>query len=132
MAFGHLLAVTIQLTIGSLRGSVLLVYAIGVVLAIPSWLLIVLAARRPRAGDALLRLSAPLNAWLCLSLLAMGFHNLPLAIPALLNIAYRFHSRRVAGVLVIAAGALVYVFLLVGSLVFLASGRTFEEFRGID
>ena len=38
MAFGHLLAVTTKLALGTLEGAVLVFYAIGVALAVPSWL----------------------------------------------------------------------------------------------
>jgi len=37
MAFGHLLAVTTKLALGTLKGSFLMFYVIGIVLAVPSW-----------------------------------------------------------------------------------------------
>jgi hypothetical protein len=86
MAFGHLLAVTTKLALGTLRGSVLLFYVIGIVLAVPSWLLIhhareLVASDRDQGSRTII-----LNVWLGMTLLALGLPNLPLAFPAFFNI----------------------------------------------
>jgi hypothetical protein len=73
-----------------------------------------------------------LNAWLALTLLALGLHNLPLAAPALLNLGYHLHSRRVVGWAFVSLAVVVNVGLFIGSLIFLASGQSFEQFRGIE
>lgn len=131
MAFGHLLAVTTKLVLGTLPGSVVLLYAIGVALAAPSWWLI-LHTRRLLADDEPRRATLVLNAWLAATLVALGVHNLPLAAPALLNIGYELHSRRVVGWAIVSAAVAVNAGLFVGSLIFLASGQTFEQFRGME
>ncbi len=83
MALGHLLAVTTKLVLGTLEGSILASYAIGIALAAPSWWLIgnmwkVLASDSDHG-----RTTVGLNAWLAFTLLALGVHNLPLAAHAL-------------------------------------------------
>ena len=97
MAFGHLLAVTTKLARGTLDGPILVFYLIGVVLAAPSWCLIVhtrkLLAPKERPGPATLAL----NGAVAVTLLGLGVQNLPLAAPAFFNIAYQLHSRRVVG-----------------------------------
>lgn len=45
MSFGHLLAVTVKASQGTLGGSLLILYALGLVLAIPSWWLAFRAGR---------------------------------------------------------------------------------------
>lgn len=131
MAFGHLLAVTTRLATGTLAGSVPLFYAIGIVLAVPSWWLVAHAWGVPAAGSGG-RTPLVLNAWTAATLLALGLHNLPLAAPGLLNVAYHLHRRRAVGWAIVALAAVVNAGLLVGSLVFLASGLTFEQFRGLE
>jgi hypothetical protein len=115
-----------------LEGSALKFYAIGAVLAVPSWLLVyrstgVLAAQ---AGSE--RATAVLNAWLAVTLLALGPHNLPLAAPGLLNVGYHLHTRRVVGWAVIGAALIVTIGLFIGALIFAASGQSFEQFRGME
>jgi hypothetical protein len=132
MAFGHLLAVTTKLATGTLEGSRLRFYLIGAALAIPSWWLIyhtrVLLASDKDHGRATLGL----NAWLAITLLALGLHNLPLAVPGFLNIGYHLHSRRLVGWAIIGIAVAVNVGLFIGSVIFLASGQSFEQFRGIQ
>lgn len=132
MAFGHLLAVSTKLGLGTLVGSIPAFYAIGTVLAIPSWWLIYHARRIPAADDDHGHTAIALNAALIITLLALGLHNLPLAAPPLLNIAYHLHSRRVVGWVIVGLAVVVNVGLFVGSLIFLASGKSFEQFRGIE
>ena len=131
MAFGHLLAVTTKLALGTLEGSIPLLYLIGAALAVPSWWLIH-HTRVVLASDDHGRATLALNAWLAITLAALGPHNLPLAAPGLLNIGYQLHSRRVVGWAIIAMAVAVNGGLFIGSLVFLASGQSFEQFTAID
>lgn len=132
MAFGHLLAVTAKLATGTLReGSIILFYLIGIVLAVPSWWLIV-HTRRILGDEDHGRATIMLNTWLAITLLALGVPNLPLAAPALFNIGYHLHTRRAVGWAIVGIATVVNVGLFVGSLIFLASGQSFEQFRGIE
>jgi hypothetical protein len=72
-----------------------------------------------------------LNGWLALTLLVLGPHNLPLAAPAFFNVGYQLHSRRAVGWAIVGAAIAVNVGLFIGSLIFLASGQSFEQFRGM-
>lgn len=132
MAFGHLLAVTVKLATGTLVGSPLVFYAIGAALAAPSWWLIWetgsgLRAHRDRSTSTLI-----LNAWLAITLLGLGLHNLPLAAPGIANIAYHRHRRRRVGWGIAALAVLINTGLFIGALFFLASGQSFEQFSGTD
>ena len=121
MGIGHLLAVTTKLWQGTLHGSPALLYLIGVAIVIPS-ALIVLHATRGKA--------AAVNGWMAATLVVLGLINIPLAIPALLNIAYSKHSRARTGGIIVATFVLVNLALFTGGMLFLLSGaRTFEEFR---
>jgi hypothetical protein len=132
MAFGHLLAVTTKLALGTLEGSILVFYVIGAALAVPSWSLIH-HTRRVLASDVEHgRATLVLNAWLAITLLALGLHNLPLAAPAFFNIGYHLHSRRVVGWAIVTMSVVVNVGLFIGSLIFLFSGQSFEQFSGIE
>ena len=130
MAFGHLLAISIKLATGTLRGSVPVVYAIGVVLAVPSWWLLVHAVRtfdRIRNRGTLI-----LNGSLAVTLVALGPANLPLAIPGVLNVLHQLNTRRRVGWVITGATVTLTAALFVGSLIFWASGQTFEQFRGVE
>lgn len=132
MAFGHLLAVTTKLSLGILEGSPPLFYAIGIALAVPSWWLIyhtrtILASRNDHGRRTLV-----LNAWLATTLMALGLPNLPLAVPGFLNIGYHLHNRRAAGWVIVGTAVVLNLSLFIGSLVFLASGQSFEQFRGME
>lgn len=132
MAFGHLVAVTVKLALGSLEDSVMAFYAIGIALAVPSWWLIyhtydILATDTKHGKRTLI-----LNAWLAITLLALGVHNLPLAAPAFLNIWYHLHSSRAVGWAIVSLAVVVNVGLFIGSLIFLVSGQSFEQFRGME
>lgn len=131
MAFGHLLAVTTKLALETLEGSALVFYMIGTALAVPSWWLIY-HTRRVLTSDEHGRATMVLNAWLAITLLALGIHNLPLAAPAFFNIGYHLNSRRVVGWAIVSVAVIVNVGLFIGSLIFLASGQSFEQFRGIE
>ena len=78
------------------------------------------------------RATLVLNAWLAITLLVLGVHNLPLAAPAFFNIAYQLNSRRVLGWAIVSMAAVINVGLFIGSLIFLASGQSFEQFSGIE
>jgi hypothetical protein len=128
MAGGHLLAVGIAHARGTLAGSPLLLYPLGLALAVPAWSL-VLGAPRLATGAASARLRARiLDAWLGSALLLLGLHNLPLAVPALLHLAYPFHAGRPLGRAIVGVALVLYLALFAGSLVFLASGQSFEQF----
>jgi len=132
MAFGHLLAVTTKLAQGTLEGIIPWLYLIGVALAVPSWWLVHHAQRALASDEDHGRLTLTLNAWLGITLVALGVHNLPLAAPALLNIGYQLHAGRVAGWAILGIAVTVNVGLFIGAVIFMASGQTFEQFRGIQ
>ena len=132
MASGHLLAVTAKLVQGTLEGPVPVFYAVGVALAVPSWWL---ACHTRRVLDPDVdhgRATLALNTGLSLTLLALGLHNLPLAAQGFLNIAYHAHSNRVVGWSLVGVAVVANAMLFVASVVFLASGQSFEQFRGIQ
>jgi hypothetical protein len=133
MACGHLLAVATKLALGTLReGSLLVFSGIGVSLLIPSWM-VTRHTRELLAGhDEDRTTTVLLNAWLAITLLALGLHNLPLAAPALFTIAYRLHSGRLIGWAIVSVAVTFSVALFAASWVFLASGQSFEQFRGIE
>jgi hypothetical protein len=132
MACGHFLAVTTKLTMGTLRGSPLILYPIGAAIALPSVWLVRHTLRTFAGSEDQGRTSAALNAWLALTLALLGLHNLPLAAPGFLNVGYYVHSRKVLGWAIVGLAVAVNVGLFVGSLVFLASGQTFEQFSGME
>lgn len=130
MAFGHLLAVSTKLVSGTLEGSALVLYLIGAALAVPSWWLIYHAGRELASASDPGRTTLGLNAWLTVTLVALGLYNLPLAAPGVLNVAYGLHSGRLAGRALVGIAVLVNLSLFVGSLIFMASGQSFEQFMG--
>jgi hypothetical protein len=130
MALGHTLAVTTKLVTGTLDRSTAPLYAIGVALAVPSGWLAHQAWSRPPSDLARERRTLVLNGWLSLTLLVLGLVNLPLAVPGLLNVAYQLRPHRWVGRAILALAVIVNLGLFVGSVVFFASGQSFEEFRG--
>jgi hypothetical protein len=131
MGLGHLLAITAAGQQGELRGSPWVLYPIGLAIAVPAWLLH-LGVARLAAGEARWsRRTVALNALLGLTLVAFGLHNLPLAVPAGLNLAYHFHTRRAVGWTIVTIALAANLALFAGALVFLASGQTFEQFSGM-
>jgi hypothetical protein len=132
MAFGHLSAVTAKLASGTLEGSVPVLYAIGIAVALPSWWLVYHTRSVLASGDDYGRATLSLNAWVSITLLALGLHNLPLAVPGVLNIGYHLHSGRIVGWAIVGAAIVVHVGLFIGSVIFLASGQSFEQFRGVQ
>jgi hypothetical protein len=132
MAFGHLLAVTTKLALGTLAGSMARLYLIGIVLAIPSaWLLARVRRALAAPGETPASLIAP-NAAVAAALVVMGLHNLPLAAPGLVNVAYLLHARRAVGWTLVGLALAINAGLFAGSLVFMASGQSFEQFSGIE
>ena len=120
MGFGHLLAVTTKLAQATLEGSPVLLYLIGIAIVIPATLIVLRSTR----ADGM-----RLHAWMAATLIVLGLINIPLAIPALLNLAYARHTRPAAGSLIVAAFVLVNLGLFAGGTIFMLSGaRTFEEF----
>jgi len=132
MAFGHLLAVTTKLALTTLEGPVPVFYLIGAALAVPSWWLIYHTRRVLASGADHARATLGLNAWLAITLLALGIHNLPLAAPGFLNIGYQLNSERVVGWAIVGIAVVVNLGLFIGSVIFMASGQSFEQFRGIQ
>jgi hypothetical protein len=131
MGTGHMLAVTTKLLFGTLEGSPLVLYPIGVAVLVPSWL--VIAHTRALLENAnIVRTTAGLNAWLAVTLIALGLHNLPLAAPSLLNIGYRLHTRPAIGKAIVSAAVVFNVALFIGALMFMASGQSFEQFTGTE
>ena len=126
MGFGHLLAVTVKLLQGTLRGSPLFFYAIGIAIVVPAWFLLRHTRAIVAGGDA--RQTARLNAWMAVTLGVLGIVNLPLALPAICNIGYSLHRRRWVGLACAGVFLAATLFLLIGGLIFMASGQTFEEF----
>ena len=130
MAFGHLLAVTLKLLNGTLSGSPPVLYMIGVALAVPSWSLLFHTLRQFNQIHS--RATLFLNGWLAITLVALGLPNLPLALAGMLNVAYQVTSRRVIGWAIAGATLVLTVALFIGSLIFWASGQTFEQFSGMQ
>lgn len=131
MGAAHLLAVTIRFADGTLEGSPWLLYPIGIAVVVPSWL-VARHTRRLVHAVADRQATIRLNAWLAATLVVLGLVNIPLAIPPLLTIAYRVHARRAFGLAIVATAVVVNGGLLVGGLIFLASGQTFEQFSGTE
>lgn len=131
MGAGHVLAVTTKLLLGTLEGSPLVLYPIGVAVLVPSGLVIA-HTRAILGNEAAGRTTMGLNAWLAVTLMALGLHNLPLAAPSLLNIGYRLHSRRAIGIAIVSVAVVFNVALFVGALIFMASGQSFEQFSGME
>jgi hypothetical protein len=130
MGVGHLLAVSVKLMDGTLRGSPLLLYAIGAAIVLPS-VFIIRHTGHLLAGDDR-GTALKLHGWLAATLVVLGLINTPLAIPAVLSMAYARHTRRVTGIAIVATFAMVNAGLLIGGLLFMLSGaQTFEEFRNL-
>ena len=126
MGTGHLLAVTTKLLQGTLRGSPLLFYAIGIAVVTPAGLIVRHTRAIVAAGDR--RATIQLHSWMAITLAVLGLVNLPLAVPALCSIGYSVHRQRWVGWVIVAIAVIACVGLFVGGLIFMASGQTFEEF----
>lgn len=128
MAFGHLLAISIKLFSGTLEGSLIILYSIGAALLLPAIALINYALSLAKNNDIKKNKGLITNSWMATTLLIAGLPNIPLAIPGLLNIIYLVTPNQKVRKLVIAMALLLYLFLIIGSIIFFMSGRTFEEF----
>jgi hypothetical protein len=129
MGGGHVLAVTTKLVQGTLGGSPAVLYPIGIVVLVPSCLMI--GHTRAILADGGARTTL-LNGWLALTLAALGLHNLPLAAPLLLNIGYRLHQRRAVGWAIVSLAVFLNTGLFIGAVIFMASGQNFEQFSGMQ
>jgi hypothetical protein len=136
MGSGHLLAVGVKQGRGELEGAPLLLYPLGLVLALPGWWLVRASWRGPAEPDSehgWRRLLLRLNVWLGLALLGAGLHNATIAAPAGLNVGHLLLERRPQLARVVAVVAvLVYLALFALGVSFAASGQTFEQFRGLE
>jgi hypothetical protein len=132
MALGHLSAVTAKHFLGTLQGSLFILYPIGALLIVPSGWLVYHTLKAIASAKDQGRFALILNAWLAITLLVLGIHNLPLALPALFNIAYGLHSRRAIGWAIVSMAIVINIGLFVGSLIFMASGQSFEQFSGME
>jgi hypothetical protein len=133
MAFGHLLAVTTKLALGTLReASLPILFGIGISLLIPALMVTrhtrTLLAGTVEGGST----TVLLQAWLATTLLVLGPHNWPLSAMSVFTIAYRLHQGRLWGWAIVTVAVAFSVALYAASLVFLASGQSFEQFRGMQ
>ena len=133
MGFGHLVAVSLEIALGhSLRSSPFVLYAIGLVLALPAGALAMRAWRFRGLSDPSPKSALALNGLLGLVILALGPHNAPLAAPALLNVLYGTVRQRAVAWTIVGVAVVGYALLFAGALVFFASGQSFEQFSGMD
>ena len=132
MGIGHLAAVSVKMVQGTLEGSPVMLYPLGLALAIPAWWLAGRAKRYVLVEERYGRRLVMLNGWLAVFLLALGLHNFPLAAPAMLNVAYQFHTRQVLGWTIVTVAVVANIALFAGSLVFMATGLSFEQFQGMN
>jgi hypothetical protein len=72
---------------------------------------------------------AALNIALGLILIGLGLPNVPLALPSVLNLTYQFHRRRFVGWGALTLAIVLNAGLVIGGIVFMASGQTFEQFQ---
>jgi len=132
MALGHLFAVLLKLAVEGLAGSLPILLGIGLVLAVPAWLV----ARHGWAlsrGEVRLGLTTiQLNLVLVAALLVTGPLNAPLAIPATLNALHAgvrsAGVRRATVVVAVAFSTLLFA----GSVRFFMSGQSFEDFSRVE
>ena len=132
LASGHLIAVTLKLTAGTLGGRLPVLYGIGVMLLLPS-VFVVRHALRLRADSVELgRPTVLANLALAGALLVTGPLNFPLAIPAFLNAAHaNATGPRVQRGIVIVQSVIASL-LFVGAVRFFIAGGTFEDFSGMQ
>ena len=131
MGVGHFLAVTVKFIDGTLRGSPMLLYLIGAAIVAPSALIVRHTGRLIAGTDR--GEAIKLHAWMAATLVVLGLINTPLAIPAVLSMAYAAHSRRAIGMAIVSAFALVNAGLFIGGVMFMLSGaQTFEQFSNMQ
>ncbi len=131
MSFGHLLAVTVKASLGTLEGSLWLLYPLGLALTIPAWWLAGRVSRFVTHEPKWRKGTAALNAWLGIGLVALGLHNLPIAAPAAFNIAYSYYSAPAVRWTIVTIAVIANVALFIGATIFMASGQSFEQFQGM-
>jgi hypothetical protein len=116
MGSGHLLVVTIKAFEGTLeQGMRWFLYPLGLILAVPAWLLV--ASSSPR------RLTV-FNVWLVIAFGALG-PSAPLAVPGVLNLFYLHSTKPWVARVVVALAGLLYATLLVLAIRFGLSGGAF-------
>lgn len=132
MAFGHLFAISLKLAAGDLNGALPALVGIGIVLAVPSWLVVRHGWGVGRGKVVEGRETIILNLLLVGALLVTGPRNAPLAIPALLNTihagAHRVRVKQATVALAVAFSLLLFA----GSVRFFISGQSFEDFSGME
>jgi len=128
MACGHFAAVSARLAQGTLRTSAVLLYVIGLLFGIPAWRLAFLS-RSSNSTPRMRTELATLNGLLFGILTVLGLVNIPIAVPALLNLGYQFHTRRYVGSALVVLTIATHLALFAGGVAFMASGVSFEEFR---
>ena len=131
MAFGHVLAVSVKAGQGTLDQSLFLMLLLGAALATPCVALLACVVRARHLGSNCPRYLLWSNVGLAIVLLALGLHNAPLAAPTLLNIVLLKRPRPWLAKVAVTLGVAAYGFLVVGSIVFLAHGGSFEDFQGM-
>ena len=130
MGLGHLLAVAIKHSQGALAAPAPLLYLIGAAILAPASAISLHTRAILASGPGAAAHTTRLHAWMAVTLTVLGLVNLPLAIPALLTIAYSRLARPAAGRAVLVLFLLVCAGLFAGGVLFMASGaRTFEEFQ---
>lgn len=132
LACGHLLAVTIKVSLGTLECSWWMLYPIGMVLAVPAGWLMFLAGRQRRNADWPRKAATAINVWLAICLVLFGVHNLPLVAIAGLNLAYQAHSGRVVGRALVGLTVVAHLAIFFASLVVFVSGQSFKQLLGMD
>jgi hypothetical protein len=116
MGSGHLLVVTIKALEGTLSyGIRWFLYPLGLVLAVPAWLLV---------ASSIPRRMMLFNTWLAVALIAQGA-SAPLAIPAILNLVYLRVTAPWIGRAIIAISIVLYSMLFGFGIAFSVSGREF-------
>ncbi|MGI9293113.1 MAG: hypothetical protein ACR2PS_03950 [Pseudomonadales bacterium] len=128
MAFGHLLAVFVKQITGTIDDRLVFFYIIGLVLAVPAAVVIHQTRQILRPEDKHDKRTIILNAILGLTVFGLGPVNFPIAAPALLNIAYQLTSAKWYRWVFVGAYAVGFMALLIGSIIFFASGQSFEDF----
>jgi len=132
MAIGHLVAITILAGRGELVGSAWILYPIGLLVGAPAIYLLHQSSRALDSARYDARRLTAANLWLGITLLVMGLHNIPLALPALVTLAYQRIDRPIPRRALASVAVAGYVALFAGALVFMASGQSFEEFTGME
>lgn len=132
LAVGHLFAVLLKLAMGDLGGSLPVLLAIGIVLALPSWAVARHGWELARGHREVGRKTVTLNLLLIGCLLVTGPLNAPLAIPAALAALHAWTKRERARRVIMVATVLFVMLLFAGSVRFFMSGQSFEDFSRVE